>query len=103
MSTPCLASSITSLSVFHASDGQREASEERQTTALEREINTKKRVSIKPGTWNIPEHEKIKIIFIKKKNNKIIVIIKKKNNEIIWKKKLVSSLSVGKQYFVATN
>ena len=24
------------------------------------------RASIKPGTWNIPEHEKIKIIFMKK-------------------------------------
>ena len=34
-------------------------------------LTEKKRASIKPGTWNIPEHEKIKIMFIKK-----IIIIK---------------------------
>ena len=48
--------------------------------------------SIKPGTWNIPEHsgtsrnipehEKIKIIFMKKK--KIYIYIKNNNNKIIF-------------------
>ena len=64
----------------------------KKTRALH--FSTGRGASIKPGTWNIPEHagrsrnipehEKIKIIFMKKiknnSNNKKIIFIKINNN-----------------------
>ena len=66
---------VTSISLFYSDD--------RVIFKPLKQGSKTKGVSIKPGTWNIPEHagtfrnipehEKIKIIFMKKKTKKLII------------------------------